>query len=350
MINKCKEELKKDVFAIVTDNENKMKRMKQLLQEKYPDLVVYGCSAHYVNLIEKEVTPKTVMKHIVEVQKYFRNVHQAHGWLREKKGLMPQIPNETRWSSHSACVRTFVSNYHLYRQISTDNDDFDNTIEKILNNVGIYREALNLQDQLISVSNSLDRFQSDSTSISDSVDVWKKLLVNENLLPYKHCFIKRYKQVIEPYHFLAYMLDPQYIFQNLLTPEEESVAEDWIISMYPHFFPAVMAFKIQDESYFPKTMFNSNILKEFKTVQWWRIMEKKCDKIENVPNDFCKFLISLHSCPASSASIERIFSTYGLVWSDLRNRLGSEKAQKLVKVYRNLSCTKSQNQINYTED
>jgi len=119
--------------------------------------------------------------------------------------------------------------------------------------------------------------------------------------------------------------------------------------MYPHFLPAVMAFKIQDESYFPKTMFNSSILNEFKTVQWWRIMEKKCDKIDNVPNDFCKFLISLHSCPVSSASIERIFSTYGLVWSDLRNRLGAEKAQKLVKVYRSLSCTKSQNQINYTK-
>lgn len=58
-------------------------------------------------------------------------------------------------------------------------------------------------------------------------------------------------------------------------PEEESVAEDWIISMYPHFSPAVMAFKIQDESYFPKIMFNSNILKEFRNIQWWRIMEKK---------------------------------------------------------------------------
>jgi len=132
--------------------------------------------------------------------------------------------------------------------------------------------------------------------------------------------------------------------------EEEYVAEDWIISMYPHFLPAVMAFKIQDKYYFPKTMFNSNILKEFKTIQWWHIMEKKCDKIENVLNDVCKFLISLHSCPASSASIERIFSTYGLVWSDLRNRLGAEKAQKLVNVYRSLSCTQIQNQINYTKD
>lgn len=29
MINKCKENFKKDIFAIVTDNENKMKKMKQ---------------------------------------------------------------------------------------------------------------------------------------------------------------------------------------------------------------------------------------------------------------------------------------------------------------------------------
>lgn len=33
IINKCKEEFKKDIFAIVSDNENKMKKMKQLLQE-----------------------------------------------------------------------------------------------------------------------------------------------------------------------------------------------------------------------------------------------------------------------------------------------------------------------------
>jgi hypothetical protein len=63
------------------------------------------------------------MKHIIDIQKYFRNVHQAYGWLREKKRLMPQIPNETRWSSYSVCVRIFASNYHLYREISTDNDD-----------------------------------------------------------------------------------------------------------------------------------------------------------------------------------------------------------------------------------
>lgn len=41
----------------------------------------------------------------------------------------------------------------------------------------------------------------------------------------------------------------------------------------------------------------------------------------------------------SSASIERIFSKFGLVHSKLRNRLGVEKAGKLVIIFRVLNTT-----------
>jgi len=39
----------------------------------------------------------------------------------------------------------------------------------------------------------------------------------------------------------------------------------------------------------------------------------------------------------SSAGVERIFSTFGLVHSKLRNRLGVEKAGKLVFIYKLLN-------------
>lgn len=64
------------MFAVCTDNEMKMKRMKEIVKIAHPELLTYGCSAHYLNLIEKEVTPKTITKHVIEVQKYFRNHHQ----------------------------------------------------------------------------------------------------------------------------------------------------------------------------------------------------------------------------------------------------------------------------------
>jgi hypothetical protein len=54
----------------------------------------------------------------------------------------------------------------------------------------------------------------------------------------------------------------------------------------------------------------------------------------NKPVSFeaCEFFSKLLPIPASSASIERIFSTQGLVWTKLRNKLDPEKAGKLVRI------------------
>lgn len=58
------------------DNENKMVKVKELLGNKYPKLITHGFSSHHLNLLEKVVTPNLVLKHIVEVNTFFRNHHQ----------------------------------------------------------------------------------------------------------------------------------------------------------------------------------------------------------------------------------------------------------------------------------
>jgi len=40
------------------------------------------------------------------------------------------------------------------------------------------------------------------------------------------------------------------------------------------------------------------------------------------------------ACPASSAFFSEFFQHNGLVWSNIRNSLDAEKAEKLVKIYR----------------
>lgn len=126
-IKQCHTKYNKKVFAICTDNENKMKKMRELVSEKYPHIITYGCSAHYLNLVEKEVTPKTVLKHIIEIQKFFRNHHQPLGLVKDKKGKIPQLPNETRWNSLIACVDTFIENYSIYRDILSENEELFET-------------------------------------------------------------------------------------------------------------------------------------------------------------------------------------------------------------------------------
>jgi hypothetical protein len=48
--------------------------------------------------------------------------------------------------------------------------------------------------------------------------------------------------------------------------------------------------------------------------------------------DFCTLMIKLHSCSATSAGIERTFSTFALIWTKLRNNLGVDKVLKLVQI------------------
>lgn len=338
-MNECFENLNCKVFAVVTDNEPKMTKMWEILNEKHPDLITYGCSAHLLNLVEKEISPKTVLSHIVKINKYFRNVHQAHGWLQEQGGHMPQLPNDTRWNSHVDCLKSFKMNYHKYREIALEHSqDFCKDIAKLLNNMGLYQEAVHLGKQLSVVGNALDKLQRETTCISEAVEIWLDLLSSDVLVPYHKYFKKRFLEAIQPAHILANLTDPKYQGKNL-SDEQENSAEKWLAQHHPEYLSGVLAFKIKDPDYYPSSMMNKNVIETFSSQKWWQIMVKKCEKNSKFPPGFGQFFFSLHSAPASSASIERYFSTFGLVWSKLRNRLGVDKATKLVKVYRHFRST-----------
>lgn len=71
------------VSAVVTDNENKMKAMRNGLKEAHPDLTVYGCASHWLNLLGQDVTTKAVINQVVEINKYF-TISQGPTWNRNQ--------------------------------------------------------------------------------------------------------------------------------------------------------------------------------------------------------------------------------------------------------------------------
>lgn len=166
--------------------------------------------------------------------------------------------------------------------------------------------------------------------------------------PYNNIIKERRNQALQPFFFVANLMDPfSFCHGDVLTQDEEHEADDWILENKESYLVPFTAFKIQDEDFFPKIMFKESILQNYKNspAKWWKLMERKTAKNSKLPSDFCSFFGSLLSCPPSSAGIERLFSTFGIVWTKLRNRLGSEKAGKLVKVHRYL-----RHQINEDDD
>ena len=66
-------------------------------------------------------------------------------------------------------------------------------------------------------------------------------------------------------------------------------------------------------------------------VTWWKAL-----KNADISADFVALITKLLSSPASSASIERVFSSLGLIHTKVRNRLGNAKAARLAFCYRSL--------------
>ena len=84
-------------------------------------------------------------------------------------------------------------------------------------------------------------------------------------------------------------------------------------------------------------MLDKSVSKSLTPAKWWKILGKKQSKSKEMATpEFCNFMTKLSSLPASSASVECLFPTFGLVHTQLQNRLGNEKAEKLVMCHRTL--------------
>ena len=334
-IERCEVQYGCKVIGFVSDNEAKMLRTRAIIQESN-GIEVVGCAAHYLNLVQKDVTPKTVVARVVEVQKYFKNCHQPQGWLREKVGsVKPQLPNDTRWGSHVACVDTFLRNYSHYIAIRSEHsDEIDPDVAKLIDNIAIYRNAKSLLDQLKLVAIALDKLQADACSLGDGVHIWLELAAAEELKPYRDVIMKRFSQWLTPAHMVAYMSHPKHKGRGL-TSQQEETAQQWLAQKNPQFLPPLLMMQIQDER-LPKTMFMEEVVSSLSPASWWLLMGKKVAKEEPLPDGLIELMSRLHRLPTSSASIERLFSSFGLVQSKIRNQLGNEKAAKLVKCYRML--------------
>ena len=141
---------------------------------------------------------------------------------------------------------------------------------------------------------------------------------------------KRFDFVIQPCHLAAYLFHPKYMGQQLSQTQVEQ-AKAWLISKSEDYLPAAIAFQAEAPP-FPATFFTP-AARIMNPVTWWKAVGAQC---RDLPEGFTELIITLQSSVASSSSLERIFSTFGLVMTKRRNKLGLEKAQKLVFVYRML--------------
>lgn len=129
------------------------------------------------------------------------------------------------------------------------------------------------------------------------------------------------------------MLSPTNIKYNVsLTEEEKQKALDCTQTEFPSLLPVLLRFYGKLSPYNGAIMQDS-VISNMSDIEWW-ISTFSIIHIDPVAQDIIKQLMT---AVASSAGLERIFSSFGLVHSDLRNRLGVEKAAKLTFLMKTLN-------------
>lgn len=337
LISSCESQYGCNVKSFVTDNAANMAGMRNSIEEKIESkIITYGCSAHILNLLCKDLEIKNIKENVVQVVKYFRNNHLASTKFKQASGKTLVMPSDVRWNSVTDCLEMYIAHWNILLQICEENKEkIDNTIFQKVSNIGLKRSAEEYLKILKPISIALDTLQGKGATLSNAVEEWKKLenIFEEDLqlsIQQHQKFQRRYEQALTPYHFIAYMMDPSKQ-KYKLTADEKNLALEAINAMYGNsgLLPLIIKFNARSLP-FKNIMFSEEITKNVSGIQWWLSQADDDPEIKKQIPVLKQFLCAI----ASSASVERVFSTFGLVHSDLRNRLGIEKAGKLVFLFK----------------
>lgn len=235
-----------------------------------PDLIEYGCSAHQLNLLAKDLEIPIVTEHILKVIKYFRNKHLPAGLYKETEGTKLLMPQEVRWNTMNDAISSHMSNRGRLIQLCQDHRaEIDLDIQKIVNDQQIVTNAKDLISRLHPIAVAVDRMQRDNTTISVAVEIWNHLqkdLEGQPLFVQKH-FIKRRDIALGPAHYLANILDHRFLGKRLSNNQKEEAFE-YLSKINPEFVPFAMKV-MAEEKPFPKYLFGAHF-KSTHPLLWWK--------------------------------------------------------------------------------
>nr|XP_048719755.1 uncharacterized protein LOC125642430 isoform X1 [Caretta caretta] len=303
--------------------------MRRNYLEESRKLISFGCCAHLMHLLAKDFSVPQIKANVVEIAKYFRINHFAVAALKKVGGTKLTVPQDVRWNSVVDCFEHYIKNWpNLLTVCEQSSGGKNGTITAQVLNIGLKRNVEHMPSTLKPISVALNKMQGNRCFIADGVEIWKE--PRENLkreicndrVKLQALKKKRMGQALPPAHFLVNNLNTRHQGQTL-TAEEKELAMTWTSSNHLSIMPTIINFRAKSEP-FKKCMFD-DVLKKVTSVNWWK-------SLKHLDSETAEVMISLLTAVASSG-VERLFSSFGLIHSKLRNCLGSEKAGKLIFLF-----------------
>jgi len=203
---------------------------------------------------------------------------------------------------------------------------------RTLENAGVLKNCEDLLRVFDPVANALNVMQKNSTTLGEAIEGWLDLLEKvPRDIGGREAVVQRSKQALEcPFFLLANVLDPRFAGARL-TPTQLDHARQFCEDEGPEIALALNLYLARAPP-FREVMFQPNA----NPVAFWQ-----AGQLSGFPEGLCSLALRLCSCIASTAPLERNFSTMSHVYGQKRNALGAEKAGKLTFLFRSLNSAQS---------
>ena len=175
----------------------------------------------------------------------------------------------------------------------------------------------------------LDGLQKDTCTLSDSFQLWNSV-ISAAPIEYSECVAKRAEMALIPLVFAANLLDHRH-HGNMLTPLETAKAVEYIKEVAGEEMLPELTKYMGKTSPYTEYLFGEGY-KKVEPSAWWSSGSKL-----GFDQNFIDFAKTLVDAVASSAGLERCFSTLGFTYGKLRASMEVEKAGKLAFLFKQLN-------------
>jgi hypothetical protein len=359
------------IRALCTDNASVMRRTWVLMRERQPDLITYGCGAHCLQLLVKDIiksmTYQPALKTCTSITSYFRT-HLKYAGLAELRQVQKELgskqislalPVATRWSSELHCVDSIIAckdalQTVVLRASWPKGEVPDQIYEAIVRDEKRFFETLhNIQSVLSPIRRMLLALECDNAGPSDVYASFLHLHAsyasNSSKAVLGAHLCKRLRFIFHPVHASALALDARYIFDiddavsffvkpltellkylnmsssQALPTDSATASTTKLLTEISGYFQALEAAKADvcnDDSCW------SSSRRALAPRNWWTMHGSLWPTLKSLAS-------ILFQLPATSASCERVWSHSDFIIRKTRTRLTSEYADKLLAVYSN---------------
>ncbi|KAE8738991.1 hypothetical protein FOCC_FOCC015513 [Frankliniella occidentalis] len=308
----------KKVMGVCTDNASSMKLAHNLISAKYPHISCYGCAAHGLNLLVKDILGKvgkfsSILKNSKTIVKDIKNHHVPHAIFKKKqkikfgsgKGKSLKLPGKTRWSGTTDMLKSLLENKSVLQETVIDQRVSVSKKAKTTVLDDDFWDAVKCGCDLLSpITDTITYLEGDSANVADVVTALAKMktqILNaaedfnmHDMVRVEELVKKRCVFIVKPVHLAANLLHPIYR-GKVLTPNQIQLAITFISEMCTH-------------------------------------LNYDCGL---VISNLARFRNS------EAAACERVWSGYSNTHTKKRNKLAVERVTKLVQIKSNLKLFSS---------